>query len=303
MQIEVSSSFSSQDQHKSQTEMFWSQQTLHNGLLDRAPERAFDRLTELACHLLHAPIAIIAFTDAERLFIKSSQGLSEGWAITPLLSPIQALCNYVIASHAPLTVHDLGNHPLLYANLPLSTPPDLPTPSVAAYLGMPLLMPDGQCFGAFCVIDSQLRTWSAEASHTLQELTAIVIDEIALRIHLHEREQATQALQTSEEQLRLALEGAQLGAWSRDFTSNAVYYDARALAILGLPEQEIYRVDDFFARVHPDDHLAMHQARTQALHTQTRMRLNFALSIATARFVGFRPEGTPSITQMASLGD
>jgi PAS domain S-box-containing protein len=273
VQIEALSSL--EDQHTSQTELIWSQKISHNRLLDSEPERAFDRLTELACHLLHVPIAIISFINGERLFIKSSQGLGEGVPAAHLLTYVQTLCEDVITAQAALVLHDVATHPLYSKNLPIATTVDRPSVPLAAYLGMPLLMPDGHCVGAFCVIDRQIHLWSTEASHTLQELTAIAIDEIDLHIHLHEREQTTYALQASEEQLRLAMEGAQLGAWSRDFTSGRVHYDRRARQILGLPEQPLYQVDDFFARVHPADHTAMHQARTHALQTHTPYAVEF----------------------------
>ncbi len=38
------------------------------GLLDTAPEVAFDRLTALAARLLRAPVALISLVDAHRQF-------------------------------------------------------------------------------------------------------------------------------------------------------------------------------------------------------------------------------------------
>ena len=47
-------------------------------LLDSPAEPAFDRLTQLACRILHTPVALVSLVTDERQFFKSSVGLPDG---------------------------------------------------------------------------------------------------------------------------------------------------------------------------------------------------------------------------------
>lgn len=44
-------------------------------ILDTAPETAFDDLTTLASYICGTPAALISFVDADRVWLKSKQGL------------------------------------------------------------------------------------------------------------------------------------------------------------------------------------------------------------------------------------
>ena len=47
------------------------------GVLDTSPDVAFDRVTQLACDLFDAPIALVSLIDETRQWFKSRQGLSD----------------------------------------------------------------------------------------------------------------------------------------------------------------------------------------------------------------------------------
>ena len=51
-------------------------------LLDTPPEAAFDRLTRVACRVLHAPVGLVSLVDHDRQFFKSCVGLPEPFAST-----------------------------------------------------------------------------------------------------------------------------------------------------------------------------------------------------------------------------
>ncbi|WP_160310538.1 sensor domain-containing protein [Microvirga vignae] len=70
---------------------------------------------------------------------------------------------------------------------------------------------------------------------------------------VHEQRQAQEALRTSEERLRLAVETTSLGIWDADLVTGSLEWTAEAREILGLsPDAQATR-ENFFERIHPDD--------------------------------------------------
>ncbi len=110
------------------------------GLLDTAPEPAFDRLTLLARRVLRVPVAMVSLVDDRRGFAKSRAG--EVPAELPLS---HSLCARVVDAGAPLVVDALTDHPAAT---------DL---GVGAYAGVPLALPGGPVLGSFCVADTRPR--------------------------------------------------------------------------------------------------------------------------------------------------
>lgn len=147
----------------------------YTALLDTPAEEAFDRLTRLATKILRAPTALVSLVDEDRQFFKSCVGLPEPWASQRETPLSHSFCQHTIASSEPLVIVDARQHPLVHDNLAIR---DL---NVVAYAGIPLITPDGQALGSFCVIDSEPRIWSAAEVEILNELAASVIAEIDLR--------------------------------------------------------------------------------------------------------------------------
>ena len=156
------------------------------GLLDSAPEAAFDRLTRLATHLLDAPIALVSLVDRRRQFFKSALGLAEPWASRRETPLTHSFCQHVVHDRAPLVVSDAREHPRLRDSLAI---PDL---GFVAYAGFPLFIA-GEAIGAFCVIDRQPRAWAADKLRLVEDLAALVVSEIELRLAL-QAEHAQRAL-------------------------------------------------------------------------------------------------------------
>ena len=149
------------------------------GLLDSAPEEAFDRLTRLATSLLRTPVALVSLVDARRQFFKSALGLKEPWASrrgTPLT---HSFCQYATRSGTALVVGDAREDAELRENLAIR---DL---NVVAYAGIPLVV-GGEAIGAFCVIDDKPHSWTGEEVRLLADLAASVVSEIELRLALRE---------------------------------------------------------------------------------------------------------------------
>ena len=196
-------------------------QALHDSdLLDSPPEEVFDELTSLAAQLLGVPTALMSLVDSHRQFFKSQAGLGEPWSSARETPLSHSFCQWVVSSKENLVVFDAKQHPVLCNN---SAVKDL---GVSAYAGVPLIAEPGHVIGAFCVVDSEPKQWTAEEIETLEDLTQIVNAYIGLR----------QVLDDSETDL-----SAQSTAAAMTASSSALSAATRLLARVGteLGEEEI----------------------------------------------------------------
>jgi signal transduction histidine kinase len=131
-------------------------------------------MTRLAVKFLSVPAAFISLVDEKRDFYKSAVGFGE-----PLQSERQlsgrTFCHYAIQSSAPLVVEDAAEHPI-YRSIP-----SVKSLGVRAYIGVPLVMDDGNAIGSFCAIDTKPRQWTPMEIEVLTELAASAKREIELR--------------------------------------------------------------------------------------------------------------------------
>lgn len=141
-------------------------------ILDTPPDGAFDRIANLASKLLRAPISIISIVDEDRIWFKSRAGLED----IDEIPREPGLCASAILHDAPWILNDASVEPAALAN-----------PLVAGefglrfYAGIPLQTHDGHNLGTLCVIDKKPRTITQEETEILQDLAAIVMDELELR--------------------------------------------------------------------------------------------------------------------------
>jgi PAS domain S-box-containing protein len=64
---------------------------------------------------------------------------------------------------------------------------------------------------------------------------------------------AAMSLQQKEEQLRLAIEAAEVGLWDVDVATHTLYWPARVKAMFGISSGSDATLEDFAACLHPDD--------------------------------------------------
>lgn len=67
------------------------------------------------------------------------------------------------------------------------------------------------------------------------------------------RKQAEKALSEREEQLRLAIEAADVGLWDVDVVNETLYWPPRVKAMFGISADKHVSMADFYAGLHPDD--------------------------------------------------
>lgn len=202
-------------------------------ILDSEPEPSFDRITAIAARVLGVPICLITLVDSERQWFKSKVGLERGQ--TPRE---QAFCAHAILDERPMIVRDAHRDQRFHDN-PLVTG----APNVRFYAGAPLQTSDGFNLGTLCAIDQTPRDLSPAQLSTLEDLAALVVDELELRSALRAKSEAQRALADAQaqlrenlEQLRAIVESAGEGIVVVDRAARLMLVNAAALDMLGLRE-------------------------------------------------------------------
>ncbi len=148
-------------------------QALHSyQVLDTAREEPFDRVVRLARSIMRAQIALVSFVDGTRQWFKARSGLT--FCETPRQ---HSFCTHTIESDDPLIIPDAHADPR-FRNLPMVVEP----PYVRSYIGVPLRTPAGYRIGTLCVMDTEVCHPNLEQIGILQDLAALVMDELELRL-------------------------------------------------------------------------------------------------------------------------
>ncbi len=140
-------------------------------VLDTAPEAPFDKIVGLVRTVLSVPIATVTLVDAHRQWFKARAGLAAGE--TPRR---YSFCTHTVAARAPLMIEDA----LLDARV-AGSPLVTGEPHIRAYLGVPLITPDGHAVGALCALDTVPRTFAPTQVDLLANFANLVVDELELR--------------------------------------------------------------------------------------------------------------------------
>lgn len=146
------------------------------GLLDSAPEEAFDRITRLAERFLSVPVAMISLIDRDRQFFKSNVGLTGSWAQERQSPLSHSYCKHAVEQRSRLIITDASADVLVRDN------PATSEHHIGAYAGEPLKTSQGHVLGTLCVIDHVAREWRPAELEVLAELSALAASEIEYRL-------------------------------------------------------------------------------------------------------------------------
>ena len=141
-------------------------------VLDTPPDGAFDRITALAARICRVPISTVTIVDEDRIWFKSTHGVE-----VAEIGRDPGLCASAVIDFEPYVVTDAAtdaramDNPLVRGELGLRF-----------YVGVPLTTDDGYRLGTLNVIDVAPREISDEELAHLQDLAAIVVDELELRL-------------------------------------------------------------------------------------------------------------------------
>ncbi|MER5654963.1 GAF domain-containing SpoIIE family protein phosphatase [Streptomyces sp. NPDC002131] len=161
-------------------------------LLDTGPEEVFEDLASLAARITGAGRAFVTLVDADRSFWKSCVGV-EAATLSERQNPVrESFCYFLVGLDGePFVVNDAASDPRTRDH------PSVGPMRIGAWAGYPLLSPEGQVLGSFCVIDDSPRVWSSADLATLATLARSVSAEIHLRRSLavaHEAHRTAAAL-------------------------------------------------------------------------------------------------------------
>lgn len=153
-------------------------------ILDTPPEGAFDRIAALAARLLDTPMATVSIVDSDRIWFKAAHGVEGASQMgrTPGLygSAFQHDVPYVVRD--ALTDPQAAEDPLVRGEL-----------GVRFFAAAPITTVDGHRLGTVNVLDTRARQVSDADLATLQDVAAVVMDALELRLSAlttlsHERE-------------------------------------------------------------------------------------------------------------------
>ena len=141
-------------------------------VMDTPEEPAFDDLVKLAGRICDAPIALVSLVDAERQWFKARIGLEAHET-----SRDHSFCAHAIGHPSePMVVEDALEDPRFRDN-----PLVQGEPNIRFYAGVPMVAPDGQPMGSFCVIDRRPRSLSDAQLQMLRLLAREAMAQLELR--------------------------------------------------------------------------------------------------------------------------
>lgn len=143
-------------------------------ITDTPEDESFERIVRLACAATDAPIGLISFVDDARQWFKARQGLDI--RETPRE---YAFCAHAIQNDEVMVVEDATRDPR-FAENPLVTCEQ----GIRFYAGAPLKTREGFNLGTLCVIDHIPRSIAARDRALLQDMAALVVNELELRKRL-----------------------------------------------------------------------------------------------------------------------
>lgn len=135
-------------------------------ILDTPEDGCYDEITSLAAKIFKVPIVIISFVDKDRIWFKSSVGVT-----SEEMPRKSGLCSYAILSDDIYIVEDARNDPRTMTN-----PLVVGLMGLQFYAAAPLKSKSGHNLGTFCIIDKEPRSLTIQEVIMLRQLSRIVME-------------------------------------------------------------------------------------------------------------------------------
>ncbi len=242
-------------------------QAVHrHAMLDTLPEPAYDELAVLAAHICGAPIALITFVDAQRVWFKSRIGTEQ-----TEVPRSGAFCAHAIRGSEVMVVPDarvdsrFADHPLVTSG-----------PRVCFYAGAPLMAPDGSRLGTLCVLDHVARELSAGQRTALATLSRQVVAQLELHRQIADQQRLCQQLDDARSRLDLVVHGSCEGFWDWQLHRNELFLSSRCRELLAIATAD--HGGDFGRlreRIHPEDRKRVQRAFLAHLRLRTAFDVEY----------------------------
>ncbi len=156
------------------------------GILDTAPEIAYDELGELAAQICQCPIAYVSLMDDDRLWLKAKYGLPPDFQQCPreIAFCAATVCGSDMVMAPDLRLDERFNQIPFVAG----------EPHFKFYCGIPLINGEGYALGTICVMDFEPRQLTFEQIASLRSLSRQVMSQLELRRKLIEFDQTIKDL-------------------------------------------------------------------------------------------------------------
>lgn len=139
-----------------------------------------DRVARLAARLLSAPAAYVTLVGAQEQRSPGAAELDHDGEPMRRLDLGDSICQFQVVTDEPLVIGDARSDPLTEHNRTVRDG------SIGAYAGMPLRGGGGHVLGSLCVVDRTARHWDPEELRLLDDLAAVVSNDIEHRL-AHQR--------------------------------------------------------------------------------------------------------------------
>ncbi|TGD45321.1 GAF domain-containing sensor histidine kinase [Pseudotabrizicola sediminis] len=159
------------------------------GLLNGTSHDGFDRQTRLARLILCAEASVMSVIDdeADRQFFRSTNGVAEPLQTERATPLSHSFCKLVRDADAPLVIADARTDDRVMEH------PAVRQLGIISYLGVPIHEPSGAPIGSLCVFNSAPRNWTREEKSLIEELAAMVDEQILLIKAVQDRDVAMAA--------------------------------------------------------------------------------------------------------------
>jgi GAF domain-containing protein len=204
-------------------------------------ESHLDDITQLACALSQAPVALVCSRDQQ------GWRLSHNFGDSHELTFDLAFYTFAVTQRRAFEIADLRSDPAFAAS-PLVTG----APHFRFFAGMPVTSEDNQLLGAICILDTRTRNLTTPQRHGLEALARQVRAHILHQQSAEIQQRAQSESAEQQRQWRRMFESASIGMAEVNAEGRWLQVNSAFCAILGYTADEMLETnpDDL---VHPDD--------------------------------------------------
>ena len=238
------------------------------GVLETAPEPAFDDIVDLAARICDAPTALISLVDREQQWFKARVGLDADRTARDV-----SFCDHAMREPDITVVPDATLDPRFADNALVTG--EL---GIRFYAGAPLVSAEGLPLGSLCVIDYAPRPDGLTdlQLRALEVLAGQVVSQMELRRAVRQRDQGREDLAESDARFRIIADSMPQMVWSTLPDGFHDYYNARWYEFTGAPQGSTDG-EGWNGMFHPEDQARAWEVWRRSLKTGDLYEIEYRL--------------------------